>query len=117
MTTLERADAARDLSIEDLRAAIHGRVISPGDADYDAARRITNGAIDRRPAVIVQVADVDDVRTVIRTRTSRRRRPTATDQASSSPAARASSASDSRPSSPVADARTSVMIRSTPVAA
>src|SRR5262245_6111012 len=66
MTTLERADAARDLSIQDLRAAIHGQVITPDDAEYDAARRVTSGAIDRRPAVIVKVADVDDVRTVVR---------------------------------------------------
>jgi FAD/FMN-containing dehydrogenase len=65
MTTLDRADTARHLSIPDLRAAIHGRVIPPDDPDYDAFRRVTSGAIDRRPAVIVQVADSDDVRTVI----------------------------------------------------
>jgi FAD/FMN-containing dehydrogenase len=64
MTTLDRAETAH-LSIPDLRATIHGRVITPDDADYDAFRRVTSGAIDRRPAVIVQVADTDDVRSVI----------------------------------------------------
>jgi hypothetical protein len=53
------------LSIPELRAAITGRVIAPGDDDYDRARTVVSGAIDRRPAVIVQAADVPDVRYVI----------------------------------------------------
>jgi FAD/FMN-containing dehydrogenase len=53
------------LSIPDLRTAIHGRVIGPEDADYDEARAVVSGAIDRRPAVIVRVADVADVQHVI----------------------------------------------------
>jgi hypothetical protein len=48
-----------------LRSTIHGRVIGPTDADYDAARTVMYGGIDLHPAVIVKVADVDDVRTVI----------------------------------------------------
>ena len=65
MTTLD-AGPTRALSIDDLRGAVTGAVIAPGDAEYDKARTVTNGAIDRRPAVIVRVADVDDVKTVIR---------------------------------------------------
>ena len=42
-----------------------GRVITPGDPDYDKARTIAPGGYDRRPAVIAQVADAADVSRVI----------------------------------------------------
>ena len=53
------------LSIPELRAAVHGRVIAPDDDGYDEARAVFIGGIDRRPAVIVRVADATDVATVI----------------------------------------------------
>ena len=49
------------ISIPQLRAALNGRVIAPGDAGYDAARTVFYGGIDRRPAVISQVANAADV--------------------------------------------------------
>jgi FAD/FMN-containing dehydrogenase len=55
-----------ELSIPELRGAISGRVITPDDPDYDAARAIVYGGIDPRPAVIVRVADAADVATAIR---------------------------------------------------
>jgi FAD/FMN-containing dehydrogenase len=48
-----------------LDAAIRGRVIRPGDDDYDAARRVHNLAYDAYPALIVRVADAGDVATAI----------------------------------------------------
>jgi FAD/FMN-containing dehydrogenase len=48
-----------------LRDRLEGRVIGPGDADYDQARQVFSGAIDRRPAAIARVADADDVARVI----------------------------------------------------
>jgi FAD/FMN-containing dehydrogenase len=53
------------LSIPGLLAALAGRVIAPEDPDYDAARTVFVGGIDRRPAVIVRVADAADVAHVI----------------------------------------------------
>ncbi|PKO16577.1 MAG: FAD-linked oxidase [Chloroflexi bacterium HGW-Chloroflexi-10] len=54
-----------NLSIAELRASLKGRVIVPGDADYDEARMVFSGTIDSRPAVIVRVANTDDISRVV----------------------------------------------------
>ncbi|HEY7464676.1 MAG TPA: FAD-binding protein, partial [Candidatus Limnocylindria bacterium] len=54
------------LDLDALRGSARGTVIGPQDPDYDAARTVQAGGIDRRPAAIVQVADAGDVATVIR---------------------------------------------------
>ena len=53
------------ISISQLRADLNGRVIAPDDTEYDEARRIFPGGIDRRPAVIVRPADATDVAHVV----------------------------------------------------
>jgi FAD/FMN-containing dehydrogenase len=53
------------VSIPKLCAALNGRVITPGDAGYDEARTVFYGGIDRRPALIVRVADATDVSRVV----------------------------------------------------
>src|SRR5205814_1545012 len=46
--------------------SIAGTVLRPTDEGYDEARRTFNGTIDRRPAVIVQCRDVEDVVIAVR---------------------------------------------------
>src|SRR5258705_11457412 len=52
--------------LDDLSAAIHGRVIGTASDEYDAARAVMFGGIDHRPAAIARVQDADDIAAVIR---------------------------------------------------
>jgi FAD/FMN-containing dehydrogenase len=63
MTATDPTRATLDLPA--LRDAVRGRVITPDDGDYDAARAIVYGGIEPRPAVIVRVADAEDVAAAI----------------------------------------------------
>jgi FAD/FMN-containing dehydrogenase len=54
-----------DFSLPQLRANLKGQIIAPDDAEYDKARTVFYGGIDRRPAVIVRVADAADVARVV----------------------------------------------------
>jgi hypothetical protein len=58
---MSAASAARALA-----RGLHGRLIRLGDPGYDAARRVWNGLIDKRPALIAQCADADDVVRAVR---------------------------------------------------
>jgi FAD/FMN-containing dehydrogenase len=47
--------------VEQLRANVRGAIVQPGDAEYESARKVYNGMIDKRPALIVRCVDVADV--------------------------------------------------------
>jgi FAD/FMN-containing dehydrogenase len=55
-----------DIALETLASAIRGDVIRPGDSEYDTARSIWNGMIDKRPAVIVRCSGTADVVEAVR---------------------------------------------------
>ncbi|HEY4017449.1 MAG TPA: FAD-binding oxidoreductase [Pseudonocardiaceae bacterium] len=47
--------------LDELRAAVAGSALVPGEAGYDDARRVWNGQIDRRPSLVVVCAGPADV--------------------------------------------------------
>lgn len=49
-----------------LRARLRGITLLPGDPEYERARRVWNGAIDRRPSCIIRCADAEDVSHAVR---------------------------------------------------
>jgi FAD/FMN-containing dehydrogenase len=51
---------------KELRTSLRGSILRPGDEGYEEARRIWNGMIDRRPAVIARCAGPADVMAAVR---------------------------------------------------
>jgi len=64
MTLYQENVAAADTG--ELRARFRGALLRPGEESYDEARRVWNGAIDRRPALIARCAGADDVVEAVR---------------------------------------------------
>ena len=52
-------------ALERLRALVEGSYLEPGDADYETARRVWNGMIDRFPLAIVRAASTADIAPVL----------------------------------------------------
>src|SRR5919204_5819165 len=48
-------------ALADFKASLRGRLIQPGDKDYDEARKVYNGMIHKKPRLIARCADVADV--------------------------------------------------------
>jgi|Tabmets5t2r1_1033131.scaffolds.fasta_scaffold08851_2 hypothetical protein len=53
-------------AVRALAETFAGELVLPGDADYDSARAVWNGMIDRRPAIVARPAAADDVATAVR---------------------------------------------------
>jgi FAD/FMN-containing dehydrogenase len=58
--------ASRTPEFDELGGSFRGELLLPADPDYDSARRIWNGAIDRRPACIARCTGVADVVAAVR---------------------------------------------------
>ena len=54
------------LDTTSLRASFRGALLRPGEEGYEEARRVWNGAVDRRPALIARCAGADDVQEALR---------------------------------------------------
>ncbi|MFL6416650.1 MAG: FAD-binding oxidoreductase [Bryobacteraceae bacterium] len=54
------------MNLEHLRSHFHGEIFTSGSAEYEIARQIWNGMIDRRPRAILRCREVEDVRRAVR---------------------------------------------------
>ena len=58
---LTQPPALGEATVRELRDALRGELVLPGDAAYDEARSVWNGMIDRRPAMIARCTGTSDV--------------------------------------------------------
>src|SRR5258708_2259999 len=58
---LPREGTMNDTAMAAFKQSFRGRMIARGDPDYDEARALYNGMIDKRPLMIARCADVADV--------------------------------------------------------
>jgi FAD/FMN-containing dehydrogenase len=54
------------MDIKALEAGFRGEVLTPGSAQYESSRKLWNGMIDRRPAVIARCTGPADVKAAVR---------------------------------------------------
>lgn len=62
---LQTMSTLSQVALHELRAQFRGQVIVPGDREYDEARKVWNGMIDKFPALIVRPVDSGDVMTAV----------------------------------------------------
>jgi FAD/FMN-containing dehydrogenase len=60
MTTVPTTTALESAT-QELQASLRGVLLRPGDGEYDEARRVWNGMIDRRPLAIARCESVSEV--------------------------------------------------------
>jgi FAD/FMN-containing dehydrogenase len=60
------AELGEPLVLDGLEDNFDGELVRPGDSGYDDARKIWNGAIDRRPGLIARCKSVAGVRAAVR---------------------------------------------------
>ena len=58
--------AALSPDVSDLTKRFSGRLLVPSDPDWDAARRVHNGLVDKRPALVAQCLGSADIAHAVR---------------------------------------------------
>ncbi len=66
MSLVADQTAVGDTDFEQLRGVFRGPLVRPQDASYEDDRKVWNGSIDRRPALIARCLGVADVIAVVR---------------------------------------------------
>jgi len=61
ISAFKEASIPDPAAVAELKAMLRGRLLQPGDEDYDATRVVWNAMIDRRPAFIAQCRGTADV--------------------------------------------------------
>ena len=56
------ANAIDSDRLAQFRSAHRGALLTPADSEYETARQVWNGNIDRQPAIIARCTGVADVR-------------------------------------------------------
>jgi FAD/FMN-containing dehydrogenase len=64
--TFEQPSSITHGQLATLRTRFRGALLRPGEEGYEETRRVWNGAIDRRPALIARCAGADDVLEAVR---------------------------------------------------
>ena len=60
------AGTAIGLIVNQWQTQFEGRLVTPADASYESSRRIWNGMIDKKPALIARCASAADVRAAVK---------------------------------------------------
>jgi FAD/FMN-containing dehydrogenase len=66
MTAPASVALIEDSALAELRASFAGELIRPGEPAYEEQRRVWNGSIDRRPALVARCTGVADVLAAVR---------------------------------------------------
>ncbi|HEX2989587.1 MAG TPA: FAD-binding oxidoreductase, partial [Anaerolineales bacterium] len=62
---INKTSSLTAISVADLRSTFKGRIIAPGDPEYDSARATFYGGIDRHPSVIIRVQKAEEAAKVV----------------------------------------------------
>lgn len=65
LTGDSRSISIEQAAIDELAGSLRGNLLMPGNAGYDAARRVLNETIDKHPALIVQPTGVGDIQNAV----------------------------------------------------
>src|SRR5205809_1926149 len=65
MTAIAEGLTLEETAVAELSAGLRGEIVGRDDPVYDEARKIWNGSIDRRPALVARCAGVADVRAAV----------------------------------------------------